>query len=86
MTRYLTKSKTNQTANMKLRTGDNLYEPFSRNTGEITSILEHPAGKIVKVRWRIPGELPHDTELFYKKIQRAVRDGYYEHTPKQDPA
>ena len=69
---------------MKLKIGDNLYEPFSKNTGEITSIIEHPTGKIVKVRWRIPGELPHDTELFYKKVQRAVRDGYYEHTPKQE--
>lgn len=77
--------KTNTYNVMKLREGDNLYEPLSRNTGEITSITEHPAGKIVKVRWRIPGELPHDTELFYKKIKRAVRDGYYEHTPKQDP-
>jgi len=33
---------------MKLRTGDILYEPLSRNTGEITSIIEHPVGKLVK--------------------------------------
>ena len=69
---------------MKLRTGDNLYEPLSRNTGEITSIIEHPEGKVVKVRWRLDGQLPHDTELFYKKVQRCIRDGLYEHTPKQD--
>ena len=71
---------------MKLRKGDNLYEPISRNTGEITSIIEHPVGKVVKVRWRLDGQLPHDTELFYKKVQKCVRDGYYEHTPKQGPA
>ncbi|MFP6637706.1 MAG: hypothetical protein VB778_03685 [Nitrospinaceae bacterium] len=71
---------------MKLRTGDILYEPISRNTGEITSIVEHPVGKVVKVRWRLDGQLPHDTELFYKKVQKCVRDGYYEHTPKQGPA
>jgi hypothetical protein len=32
------------------------------------------------VRWRLDGQLPHDTELFYKKVQRCIRDGHYEHT------
>ena len=69
---------------MKLKTGDILYEPLSKNTGEITSVTEHPVGKIIKVRWHLEGHLPHDTELFYKKVQKCVRDGYYLHTPKQN--
>ena len=38
-------------------------------------------GKIIKIRWRLDGQLPHDTELFYKKVKRCIRDGLYEHTP-----
>ena len=52
---------------MKIDTGDTLYEPMSRNTGEVISVIEHPDGKIIKIRWRLDGQLPHDTELFYKK-------------------
>lgn len=66
---------------MKINTGDILYEHFSRNTGEVISVTEHPDGKIIKVRWRLDGQLPHDTELFYKKVKRCIRDGLYEHTP-----
>ena len=66
---------------MKIETGDTLYEPMSRNTGEVISVIEHPNGKIIKIRWRLDGQLPHDTELFYKKVKRCIRDGLYEHTP-----
>ena len=66
---------------MEINTGDTLYEPMSRNTGEVIAVTEHPAGKIIKVRWRLDGQLPHDTELFYKKVKRCIRDGLYEHTP-----
>ena len=66
---------------MKINTGDKLYEPMSRNTGEVINVIEHPSGKIIKVRWRLDGQLPHDTELFYKKVKRCIRDGLYEHTP-----
>jgi hypothetical protein len=65
---------------MKINTGDTLYEPMSRNTGEVIDVIEHPSGKIIKVRWRLDGQLPHDTELFYKKVKRCIRDGLYEHT------
>ena len=53
---------------MKIDTGDTLYEPMSRNTGEVISVIDHPDGKIIKIRWRLDGQLPHDTELFYKKV------------------
>ncbi len=66
---------------LTLRTGDVLFEPLSRNTGEILEIQEHPAGKIVKIRWRVEDHLHHDTEHFYKKVLRAVKEGQYEHTP-----
>ncbi|PIQ96245.1 MAG: hypothetical protein COV67_10595 [Nitrospinae bacterium CG11_big_fil_rev_8_21_14_0_20_56_8] len=67
---------------MKLNVGDVLYEPLSRNTGQITDIFEHPAGRLVRVRWR-PGdrELPHDAEYFYKKLMRCVKSGEFEYTP-----
>ena len=66
---------------MKLKIGDVLFEPMSKNTGEITGIIEHPDGKLVKIRWRLEGQLPHDTEHFYKKVLRCVKSGKYEHTP-----
>jgi len=66
---------------MKINTGDTIYEPISRNTGEVISIIEHPDGKIIKIRWRLDGQLPHDTELFYKKVKRCIRDGLYAHKP-----
>ena len=65
---------------MKINTGDTIYEPMSRNTGEVISVIEHPNGKILKIRWRLDGQLPHDTELFYNKVKRCIRDGLYEHT------
>ena len=44
---------------MKINTGDTLYEPISRNTGEVISVTEHPDGKIIK-EWRgvkVPGHV-----------------------------
>ena len=66
---------------MKIDTGATLYEPMSRNTGEVISVIDHPNGKIIKIRWRLDGQLPQDTEVFYKKVKRSIRDGLYEHTP-----
>ena len=43
--------------------------------------MDHPSGKIVKIRWRVEDHLPHDTEHFYKKVLRAVKEGEYEYTP-----
>ena len=59
---------------MKINTGDTIYEPMSRNTGEVISVSEHPNGKILKIRWRLDGQLPHDTELFYKKVKRYYQN------------
>ncbi|NIQ02188.1 MAG: hypothetical protein GWM98_18740 [Nitrospinaceae bacterium] len=67
---------------MKLKTGDVLYDPFSQNIGEITQIINHPNGKMVKIRWRVEGHLPHDSEHLYKKVLRSVKNGDLEHTPK----
>ena len=67
---------------MKLNVGDVLYESLSKNTGTITQIFDHPDGKIVKLRWRIDGHLPHDTEHTYKKMLRCIKNGDYELTPK----
>ncbi|MFQ5450383.1 MAG: hypothetical protein ACE5E9_07110 [Nitrospinaceae bacterium] len=69
---------------MKLKIGDTLFEPLSRNTGEITQIFDHPNGKVVKVRWRVEDHLPHDTELFHKKLVRSIKKGEYEYNPKED--
>ncbi len=66
---------------IKLNVGDDLFEPLSRNIGRITQITEHPAGKLVKIRWRVDDNIPHDTEHFYKKVRRCVENGDYEHTP-----
>ena len=67
---------------MKLQVGDVLFESMSQNIGAITKIFEHPDGKIVKIRWRMDGHLPHDTEHSYKKVMRCVKNGLYELTPK----
>ena len=67
---------------MKLNIGDVLFESMSNNIGSIINIFDHPDGKIVKIRWRIDGHLPHDTEHPYKKVLRCVRNGEYEITPK----
>jgi hypothetical protein len=67
---------------MKLNAGDVLFESLSKNIGTITKIFDHPDGKIVKIRWRIDGHLPHDTEHTYKKVMRCVKNGDYELTPK----
>jgi hypothetical protein len=66
---------------VKLQIGDVLFEPMSRNTGEITQITPHPDGKIVKIRWRPEDHLPHDSEHFHKKVVRCIKNGEYEHTP-----
>jgi hypothetical protein len=67
---------------VKLQVGDVLYEPLSSNTGEITQIIPHPDGKIVKIRWRPEDHLPHDSEHFHKKVVRCIKNGEYEFTPK----
>ena len=70
---------------MKLQVGDVLFESMSQNIGSITKIFEHPDGKIVKIRWRMDGHLPHDTEHSYKKVLRCVKNGLYERTPRLAP-
>mgnify|MGYP006105327785 CR=1 FL=1 len=67
---------------MKLNVGDVLFESMSENIGTITNIFNHPDGKIVKIRWRMAGHLPHDTEHSYKRVLRCVKNGQYELTPK----
>ena len=67
---------------MKLNVGDVLFESMSQNIGAITKIFDHPDGKIIKIRWRMEGHLPHDTEHSYKKVLRCVKNGEYELTPK----
>ena len=67
---------------MKLSVDDVLFESLSKNIGVITKIFDHPGGKIVKIRWRIDGHLPHDTEHTYKKVLRCVKNGEYEIAPK----
>ena len=71
---------------MKLNVRDVLFESLSKNIGTITKIFDHPDGKIVKIRWRIDGHLPHDTEHTYKKVMRCVKNGDYELTPKSTTA
>ncbi len=66
---------------IKLKVGDYLYEPLSRNNGEIIQVIEHPNGKLAKVRWRVDDYPPHDTEHFYKKITRSIQKGEMEYTP-----
>jgi len=68
---------------VRLKTGDVLYDPFSQNTGEVTAVLDHPDGKLVKIRWRMEDrQLPHDTEHFHKKVIRSIKKGELEYTPK----
>ena len=67
---------------MKLKVGDILYEPLSRNTGEVTRVFENPEGKVIKIRWRVDGHLPHDTEYSYKKVLRCIKNGEFEYSPK----
>jgi len=67
---------------MKLNVGDVLFESMSKNIGTITKVFDHPDGKIVKIRWRMEGHLPHDTEHSYKRVLRCVKNGDYELTPK----
>ncbi|QPJ65870.1 MAG: hypothetical protein G3M78_10885 [Candidatus Nitrohelix vancouverensis] len=70
----------------KLKVGDVLFEPLSRNTGEVTGIIEGPSGKIVQIRWKPEdNHLPHDTEHFYKKVVRCIKNGEFEYTPKYEP-
>lgn len=66
---------------MKIQIGDHLYEPLSQNNGEVTRIVNHPDGKLVTVRWRVDDHIPHDTEHFYKKLQRAIQNGELQHSP-----
>ena len=47
---------------MKLNVGDVLFESMSKNIGSIIKIFDHPDGKLIKIRWRMEGHLPHDTE------------------------
>lgn len=63
---------------MKLKVGDVLFEPLSNNTGQITKIIDHPDGKLVKIRWRVEDHLPHDTEHFHKKVVRSIKKGELE--------
>ena len=67
---------------MKLNVGDVLFESMSQNIGAITKISDQPDGKIIKIRWRMEGHLPHDTEHSYKKVLRCVKNGEYELTRK----
>lgn len=70
---------------MKLKAGDVLFEPLSNNVGEITEIIDHPDGKLVKIRWRVEDHLHHETEHFQKKVLKCIRKGDFEYTPKSDP-
>ena len=63
---------------MKLKVGDVLFEPLSKNTGRVTQIIEHPDGKLVKIRWQVEDHLAHDTEHFHKKVVRCIKNGEME--------
>lgn len=69
---------------MKLKVGDYLYERLSDNNGEVTKIFNHPDGKLVNVRWTVEGHLHHDTEHFYSKVIKSIKNGDIEYTPKSD--
>ena len=69
---------------IKLNLGDTLFEPMSKNIGEIIKMTDHPDGKLVKIRWRVEDHLPHDTEHFYKKLLRSIKNGELEYSPNQD--
>ncbi len=66
---------------MKVKVGDCLFEPLSRNNGEVTRIINHPNGKLVTVRWRVDDYPPHDTEHFYSKLIKSIKKGEIEYTP-----
>jgi hypothetical protein len=63
---------------VKLKVGDVLFEPLSKNTGHVTQIIEHPDGKLVKIRWQVEDHLSHDTEHFHKKVVRCIKNGEME--------
>ena len=67
---------------MKLQVGDLLFEPLSKNEGEITKIVDHPDGRLVMIHWRVEHHLPHDTEHFYSKVTKSIKKGEILHTPK----
>ena len=69
---------------MKLKEGDSLFDPMSRNNGEVTKIINHPNGKLVTIRWRVDDHLPHDTEHFYSKIVKSIKKGEIEYTPSSE--
>ena len=69
---------------VKLQAGDALFEPISNNTGEILKITPHPNGKVVLVRWKLEGQLHHDTEHLYEKVAKSIKQGEIEYTPKLD--
>ena len=66
---------------MKLKVGDYLYEPLPENNGEVIKISNHPDGKLVNIRWQVEGHLHHDTEHFYSKVIKSIKNGDIEHTP-----
>ena len=68
---------------IKINMGDSLFEPMSKNVGEVIKILDHPDGKLITIRWKVEDHVSHETEHFYKKVQRCIKNGEMEHTPKQ---
>ena len=68
---------------IKLDLGDILYEPMSKNTGEIVKLKDHPDGKIVTIRWSVEDHLSHVTEHFYKKVIKCIKSGEMEYTSKK---
>ena len=69
---------------MKLNEGDALFDPMSSNRGEVKKIIVHPNGKLVTIRWQVDDHLPHDTEHFYSKIIKSIRNGDIQHTPASE--
>ena len=68
---------------IKLYLGDTLFEPMSKNIGKIIKLTDHPEGKLVTIRWWVEDHLPHDTEHFYKKVLKCIKNGEMEYSPKQ---
>lgn len=66
---------------MKVKVGDSLFEPLSRNNGEVLQIINHPNGKLVTIRWIVEDHLSHKTEHFYNKLVKSIKKGEIEHTP-----
>tara|TARA_B100000686_G_scaffold354387_1_gene464349 strand:- start:91 stop:306 length:216 start_codon:yes stop_codon:yes gene_type:complete len=69
---------------IKINMGDTLYEPMSKNIGEVIKILDHPDGRLVTIRWKVEDHVAHETEHFYKKVQRCIKNGDMEHIPKNN--